>query len=447
MSTFRTLLTALALACGSCTGASPSAPNPAEAEHAAEPAGPCPDVSESAEPPSCPPPPCPECEETEVLEEATQSSKGAEALTFSAATFADLPGWDQDQHAKAVGSLMRSCAILAKKKSRDPIGVPKYAGRVRDWLPLCKAGAKIGDGDDGAAKKFFERYFKVYAANGKSGTKAKLSGYYVQSARGSLRKHGKYQTPLLKRPADLVETQLSDFIKDGRGRRIWGRRNAKTGKLERYPTRPQMRAKGVSESQVLLWLDDPIDAVFAEIQGSAVVTMDDGSTRWAAFDGKNGRRFRGVGGILRRMGELKRGQGTMQGTRAWFEKNPRRYHEIVDKNTAKVFFKFGDRAGAIGTQDAVLTARRSVAIDRAVIAFSTPIWIEGRAPVGRNGRVVPWSQLLIAQDTGGAILGPIRADIYWGEGREAGEIAGRMGGPGRMWLLLPRKLKVPTRSP
>ena len=135
----------------------------------------------------------------------------------------------------------------------------------------------------------------------------------------------------------------------------------------------------------------------------------------------------------------------MQGVRKWFDANPDRYHGIVDRNPAKVFFEISDRAGAIGTQDVVLTPRRSMAIDRAVIAFSTPIWVDARAPVGRKGRVVPWRQLVIAQDTGGAILGPIRGDVYWGDDAEAAQIAGRMGGPGRMWLLLPKAVKVSTK--
>lgn len=168
---------------------------------------------------------------------------------------------------------------------------------------------------------------------------------------------------------------------------------------------------------------------------------------WIGFAGKNGLKFRGVGGILRRMGELRRGQGTMQGVRGWFAAHPERYHEIVDKNPAKVFFQVSTRAGAIGTQGVVLTPRRSMAVDRAVIALSTPVWVETRVRLPGARRAAPWRQLLIAQDTGGAILGPVRGDIYWGDDEEAAAIAGRTGGPGRVWLLLPRAMRVAKKKP
>jgi membrane-bound lytic murein transglycosylase A len=131
-----------------------------------------------------------------------------------------------------------------------------------------------------------------------------------------------------------------------------------------------------------------------------------------------------------------------QGIRAWFDANPARRDEIFDLNPAKVFFEESDRAGAIGTQDVILTPRRSMAVDRAVIALSTPVWVDTRAPTAGGGKTAAWRHLVIAQDTGGAILGPIRGDIYWGDDAEAAAIGGRMGGPGRMWLLLPRGLRI-----
>jgi membrane-bound lytic murein transglycosylase A len=141
------------------------------------------------------------------------------------------------------------------------------------------------------------------------------------------------------------------------------------------------------------------------------------------------------------MGELKSGQGTMQGIRAWFQAHPERYHEIVDQNPAKVFFDISPRAGAIGTQNVVLTPQRSMAVDRAVIAMSTPVWVDTKVRLTRKGKARPWRRLLIAQDTGGAILGPVRGDIYFGHDARAADIAGRTGGAGRMWLLLPRSIR------
>jgi membrane-bound lytic murein transglycosylase A len=402
-------------------------------------------------PPQATPPPAQACPESKIVvlpcddepQPNTTDAKGEDTLTLVAATFADLPGWADDRHAEALVAFVASCTKIAALKDDEPLGASAYGGRARDWRAACAAAAQVPPGDDAAARAFFEAEFAPYQSNGKNGPEGKLSGYYVQAARGSRTRHGKFQTPLLARPADLVSIELGDFIPDGRARRIWGRFDAATGKVVPYATRAELRRRPLADQDVVIWLDDPVDAIFAEIQGSARVTLDDGAVVWLAFAGKNGHTFRGVGGILRKLGELEQGEGTMQGIRAWFAAHPDRFDEIADLNPAKVFFEISDRAGAIGRQDVVLTARRSMAVDRAVIALSTPVWVETRAPTSASGGVGPWRHLVVAQDTGGAILGPIRGDIYWGDDAEAAEIAGRMGGPGRMWLLLPRALDLP----
>ncbi len=378
----------------------------------------------------------------------TTDAKGEDALTLVRARFEDLPGWSEDHLAEALPAFLASCEKLAALGDDEPLGVSAYGGRARDWRKACAAAARTAQAEgspDGAARAFFEAEFTPYASHGKNGPEGKLSGYYVQSVRGSRTRHGKFQTPMLARPADLVSVELSAFVPDGRARRIWGRLDAATGSLVPYATRAEIRRRPLADEDVLVWADDPVDEIFAEIQGSARVTLDDGSVVWLAFAGKNGHTFRGVAGILRKLGELKEGQGTMQGTRAWFDAHPERFDEIADLNPSKVFFAVSPAAGALGRQEVVLTPRRSMAVDRAVIAMSTPIWVDTRAPSSAGGGVAPWRRLVIAQDTGGAILGPIRGDIYWGDDEEAAEIAGRMGGPGRMWLLLPRDLVVDHR--
>ena len=375
-------------------------------------------------------------------EASARSSTGDDALTLAAVRFADLPGWRADRHAEALPALLASCRKIAALADRAPLGASPFGGRARDWRPACSRARRLSPGDHAAARAFFEAEFRPYAAIGRRGPVGKLTGYHVQALRGSRRRHGRYQTPMFARPADLVSVELSAFVPDGRGRRIWGRVDPATGSLVPYPTRAELRRAPVDDKQVVVWVDDPVDAVFAEIQGSGKVALDEGGTLWIGFAGKNGRKFRGVGGILRGMGELRRGEGTMQGVRAWFNAHPERYHEIVDKNPAKVFFQVQPRRGAIGSQGVVLTPRRSMAVDRAVIALSTPVWVETRVRLAGARRTAPWRQLLVAQDTGGAILGPVRGDIYWGDDEAAAEVAGRTGGPGRIWLLLPRTIRV-----
>jgi membrane-bound lytic murein transglycosylase A len=239
---------------------------------------------------------------------------------------------------------------------------------------------------------------------------------------------------------------LTKFYKDARGKRVWGRLDK--GALVPYLTRAEIRAGALDRQGLeLLYVDDPVDAVFMHIEGSGRVEMDDGSTVWLEFAGKNGRAYKGVGKLLREMGELKKGEGTMQGIRAWFEANAHRTHDILDKNTSYVFFAESQKAGAVGSQLTTLTARRSIAVDRAFVAFSTPIWVDTKAPRPGVKGEHPWRSLLIAQDTGGGILGAVRGDIYWGADADAADIGGRMGGPGRWWLLLPKALEVPAKKP
>lgn len=384
---------------------------------------------------------CPPSDETPA------DAAAKDKLTLVPAAFADLPDWTADHLSEAMPSFLASCEKLAGQPADKAVGVDPYSGKVRDWRKACDAAARVPAGDDAAARGFFEREFNAYEARGQAGPDGKMTAYNVQPLRGSMTRHGPYQFPLYKRPRDLVQVVLSSFIKDGRGRSIWGRVNG-DGMLVEYPTRADIR-KGALDGQhlELLWCDDPVDTLFAQIEGSAVATLDDGTTRWIEFDGKNGRGYRGVGKILRESGELQKGQGTMQGIRAWFVAHPDRRDEIMDQDSSFVFFKFSKRAGAVGSQGVVLTPRRSAAVDRAFVGHSTPLWIDTRAPVVGQSGSAPWRHLVIAQDTGGGIVGPVRADLYWGDDQASIEVAGRMGGPGRYWLLLPRAIRVPTAPP
>jgi len=363
-----------------------------------------------------------------------------DALTLTKAKFADLPGWTDDKLAEAIPSFLISCAKLAELKDGDPAGVDGHGGTVKQWRRPCSEAAKLKAGDDTAARAFFEAEFVPYVAAGKTGANGKLTGYYVQELHASRKKQGKFQIPVMGRPADLAMLDLGKFVKDGHGRRLWGRLN-KDGELEPYYTRQEIR-KGALASQKLelMYADDPVDVLFAQIEGSAKAKLDDGTEVWLEFAGKNGRAYMGVGGILKAKGELaKPGSGTMQGIRKWFVDHAARFDEIVDDDASYVFFKESKLPGAVGSQKVVLTAKRSMAVDRAFIAMSTPIFVETKAPVvGKVGTVAPWQHLLIAQDTGAGIMGAVRGDIYWGDDHDAEELGGRMGGAGRYWVLLPK---------
>jgi membrane-bound lytic murein transglycosylase A len=359
-------------------------------------------------------------------------------LALTKVKFAELPGWSDDKLAEAVPSFLASCAKLADLKDDDPVGVDGHGGLAKQWRHACAAAGKLAAGDDAAARTLFESEFVAYQAAGKKGPVGKLTGYYVQEIHASRKKQGKYTIPVLARPPDLVMVDLGEFVRDGHGRHIWGR--LVHGELHSYPTRADIRGGALAKDKLeLMYADDPVDVLFAQIEGSAKAKLDDGSDVWLEFSGKNGRAYKGVGGVLKDKGETGPTGFTMQGIRKWFADHPARFDEIADQDASYVFFKESKEAGAIGSQKTVLTAKRSMAVDRAFIAMSTPVFVETRAPVvGKPGTVAPWQHLLIAQDTGAGIQGAVRGDIYWGDDRDAEELGGRMGGSGRYWILLPK---------
>ena len=426
----RIVLIAFVLGCRS--GSAPPPPRDAAAPHAPAPA----DAAPAAPPPKDPGAatvvqPCPGSDEPGPPPEHDQ-------LTLTRARFADLPSWRDDHHAQAVPSFLRSCEKIAALKDGEPVGSDGHGGLAKQWRRACVAAAKLKAGDDAAARAMFEAEFTPYQAAGKAGPDGKLTGYNVTEVRASRTRHGKYQTPVYGRPPDLVMVDLSLHIRDAHGRRIWGRLDDK-GAVVPYPTRAEIRKGALAGKNLeIVYLDDPVDLLFAQIEGSAKAKLDDGKTIWLEFAGKNGRAYRGVGGVLKAMGELSApGSGTMQGIRKWFVDHPGRYDEVVDQVHSFVFFKESTLAGAVGTQMVVLTPQRSMAVDRAFIALGTPVWVDTKAPIPNATGSAPFRQLLIAQDTGAGIQGAVRGDIYWGDDAEAADRGGRMGTTGRYWVLLP----------
>jgi membrane-bound lytic murein transglycosylase A len=369
------------------------------------------------------------------------TGSASETLHLQAATFSDLPGWAEDHVAEAMVPLSRSCARLAQLPVDGWVGVDHRFGRARDWRGLCAAIASIDAGDDAGARRALEAETRPWEASSSKGPMGEMSAYHVQPVRASRTRHGRYQTPIYARPPELVMVDLARFVPDARGRKIWGRLDSTTGSLAPFPTRAEIRRGALAGRGLeLLWLDDPIDALFLEIQGSGKATLDDGSTAWIQFAGKNGRPYRGIARLLRARGRLPKGQGTMQGIRAELSRDLPGLDALLDGNPSKVFFALGTEDGALGSQGVVLTKQRSAAVDRAFIAASTPLWIDTRAPRPGVRGTAPWRHLVIAQDTGGGSRGPVRADLFWGDDPQAVELAGRTGGPGRYWVLLPRAL-------
>jgi membrane-bound lytic murein transglycosylase A len=357
-------------------------------------------------------------------------------VTLAPAAFADLPGWSGDDPRAALDALTRSCARRAARPPGRAVGPFALAGFEKDWAAPCAALAGLDPAhlDARAARAFVERHFRAFALSGPDGDEGLFTGYYEAAARGARTRTQRYNVPLYRRPPDLVEADLGIFSDEFRGRTIAGR--VADGRLVPYDDRRRIARGGLAgQGLELLWLDDPVDAFFLEIQGSGRVTLDDGSVVRVGFAAKNGRPYTAIGRVLADMGALPLELVSMQSIRAWLSRHPDEARAVMEKNAAYVFFRELDGEGPIGAEGVVLTPGRSLAVDRKFLPLGVPVYVAAEDP---DGALAPVRALMIAQDTGGAIRGAVRGDIFVGAGDAAAERAGRMKMRGRGWVLLPR---------
>ncbi len=344
-----------------------------------------------------------------------------------------MTGWGQDDLKTATTAIDRSCSRILKTPPERAFARFEQGGTYKEWQRTCKAFAAIDHSSSAALKSYFETHFQPWEATAEGAHIGLFTGYYESSLKGSRKKTGRYQYPLYKRPADLVMVDLGEFRDDLKGRRIAGR--VISGKLKGYEDRAAI-TKGAwpHNDQVLVWVDDPVDAFFVQIQGSGVVALDDGGVMRIGYAGQNGHPYYAIGRELIERGALKKEEVSMQSIRAWLNKHPLEAAEIMNTNASYVFFR-EQKQGATGAEGVVLTAGRSLAIDHSKLPYGVPVWVDIAPP--KEG-VGPIRRLMMAQDTGGAIRGAVRGDVYWGYGPQAESLAGAMKSKGRYWLLLPK---------
>jgi membrane-bound lytic murein transglycosylase A len=355
-------------------------------------------------------------------------------LSLKEVSFNDLPDWKRDNFKTLPAAFKKSCERVVKASPDKKFGALAESGTYGDWKEPCERFLALKDPDNQTLHNFFETYFTphaVYADNKRDGL---FTGYYEASLRGSRTKSKEYSVPLFKRADDLVMVQLGQFREDLKGRRIAGR--VVGGNLKPYESREEIVAGDWPHNdQVLVWVDDPVDAFFVQIQGSGVVQLDDGGVMRIGYAGQNGHPYYAIGRELIKRGELTKESVSLQSIRAWLAENPAQADEIMNTNASYVFFKELEGEGPIGGEGVALTAGRSLAVDRSLFSYGMPVWTDIESPVG-DSRL---RKMMIAQDTGGAIRGPVRGDVFWGYGDKAEEIAGGMKSQGRYWILLPKK--------
>jgi membrane-bound lytic murein transglycosylase A len=356
-------------------------------------------------------------------------------LSLDAVDFAELPGWSADDPSLTLQAFLKSCERLALRRQDQPISPTGLGGRAADWQAPCADARVPKAGDADAARAFFERNFQAFRLGNNGNSEAFVTGYYEPELAGSTMRSERYRVPLYRVPGDLVQVDLGEFRDGWRGERIAGR--VIDGRLKPYFTRADIdRGALAGRDLELIWVDDAIDAFFLSIQGSGRIDLGQGASTRLAFAGQNGQRYVAIGRTLVERGALPKDGVSMQSIRAWLKANPNDAPAVMATNPSYVFFRALAGDGPIGAEGAVLTAGRSIAVDPAFLPLGAPIYVDLGEPDG-GGRL---SRLLVAQDTGGAIRGPVRGDFFWGTGADAGERAGRMQAHGRFYLLLPRSL-------
>jgi membrane-bound lytic murein transglycosylase A len=360
--------------------------------------------------------------------------KASAEPAIKAVSFSTLTGWREDDHQSALAAFRRSCdEILSTGHGFKRTA--RYAGGKLAWEAVCRAAKNAED-----ARQFFEESFVALQVEDPNRPAGLFTGYFEPEAEGSIRPDDDYQVPVYAKPDDLVafdaagETATAlkyGRISDGKPQPYWSREEIEKGAL---------RGRGLE----IAWLKKWEDAFFIHIQGSGRIKLPDGTIMRLSYAAKTGLPYTAIGGVLIDRGILTRETNSMQSIRAWMSKNPQAARELMWHNKSFVFFRKVDVAdpalGALGAQQVHLTPERSLAVDRSIWAFGMPVWIETTTPKEARGGSVPYNRLMIAQDTGSAIKGHSRGDIYWGWGETAAERAGHMKSPGRFVALLPKQV-------
>jgi membrane-bound lytic murein transglycosylase A len=340
---------------------------------------------------------------------------------MQAVTWDDVPGWQQEDPRPALEAFVVSCPSLKNDAQ---------------WQTVCADMSQIDTADMGEVRRFFESRFIPHRVNNPDGTdRGTITGYYVPDLQGSRTSNENYRYPVLGVPDDLLVVDLGALYPDLKGRRLRGRLDGR--RVVPYWSRTEIDTGLASTAgKELFWVEDPVELFFLHIQGSGRISLENGERVMVNYADQNGHPYRSIGRMLLESGAMTRDQMSAQNIKAWGQRHPDKVLQLLGENPSYVFFRSAqqDLASPPGALGYPLTPERSLAVDPSIIPLGAPVFIATTWPNSSR----PLQQLMVAQDTGGAIKGAVRADFFWGLGSEAGAKAGRMKQDGRLWVLLPR---------
>jgi membrane-bound lytic murein transglycosylase A len=360
----------------------------------------------------------------------TESNFRLEPIAFS-----ELPHWSSDSISEAWLPFQRSCTQM-KKLPANTVFLNNQT--LSQWQSVCSAALQYKTASEENIRLFFETNFVPHRVSSLGNKTGLFTGYYEPKVKGSLKRTPHYNVAIYKRPLDLVMAENLFVLRPDKpelkGVRIAGR--VEKGALRPYATRAQIEKSTLLQGAEALWLSSAVEAYFIHVQGSAAVELPSGQTVRLGYDGTNGHPYTSLGKVLIDRKQLSREAVSMQSIVQWLLKHPQEAAALMQENDSFVFFKLQQQQGPVGAQGVVLTPGRSLAVDPAFVAFGTPVWLVASPVTAQSS---PVRRLLIAQDKGGAIKGPIRGDVFWGTGDTAGAMAGMMKSSGHYYLLLPKK--------
>jgi|TARA_B100000315_G_scaffold250640_1_gene283787 membrane-bound lytic murein transglycosylase A len=355
-------------------------------------------------------------------------------LVLTPVKFADLPGWATGRPIGALGALRRSCEHVVRDKANAVLGTEFVPLTKQDWEEPCSAAKIVSAGNGAVARSYFEKFFQAFYVAGENESEGLFTGYFEVVLSGSKFRDGAHSVPIYRLPKDRISADLGDFDIGLRGKKIIGR--VAGGKFVPYFKRAEIESGVLGEFGLeLIWLNDPIDAFVLHVQGSGRVNLPDGKSMRVGFAGHNGHPYSSIGRALIGRGELSPNKASWDDIRNWLEANPDKRNELFAINSRYIFFREIAGDGPIGAQGVALTPGRSLAVDRKFIPLGLPIWLDTVWP---NDAERQLQRLMVSQDTGGAIKGQVRGDVFWGHGKQAAKLAGKMKSRGRYYIFLPK---------
>ena len=359
----------------------------------------------------------------------------SDGLVYLETDIDSLPGWNNDKVLNALPALKKSCRSILKRLNRRHSSKKKLK-KHSSWQNVCDQITTNSFGED-SFREFLKSKFNAYQIRYRGSDEGLFTGYYEPTLNGSLKLSREYKTPIYPKPTDLIHVNLGEWKESLNNSRILGR--VVGNKLKPYFSRSDI-SKGALDREItpILWLKSEIDAFFLHIQGSGRVVLPDGEVYRLGYAGKNGRKYYPIGRYLLEIGAIPKENISMQSIKKWLRENPGKKKDVMNMNPSYVFFrKLNGKDGPIGAQGVVLTSGRSLAVDRHYSKLGAPVWLSANFEDEEGKKL---QRLMVAQDTGGAIKGPIRGDVFWGSGKIAERLAGIMKAKGSMYVFYPKSI-------